>query len=590
MTEQKELHDDLKHIQAQVGKTRSYLCGSSPSSSPTRNADDGGDAPALLQPSVFGVTAREFQLFLLDAACNSWIHPRESEVHMDMTQPYAHYFIDSSHNTYLAGHQLQGQSSCDMYKKALLNGCRCVEIDCWDGPNGDPAVTHGFTLTSRLRFYDVIATIKEYGFQTSPYPIMLSLELHTSIAQQKEMVRMMKEAFGSDLLKSSDADASSLFGESFSPAGLEYKILVKGKRSVTANAPTTSPTTNGPSSSHPTAVLTKDEDAATPNAAGGKPQAPQAAAKGHHAVCNELNEVTYIAAMPFVSVEKQMTKPHFGVSSVDENKIDRWVKEGPAPYIELSKRFLLRVYPKGLRTDSSNFNPQNSWNCGAQLVALNIQTNDEGNRLNRYKFRVNGMCGMILKPLVMRTPGLQLADFAEPWVVKVRVLCGIQIPKPGRSQRGEVIDPYVELFISGFPGDDTSSSRKKTKVIDNNGFNPHWDETFTFNVKHPELAMLCVQVHERDPMSSELIADNAVPLTALREGYRCVPLYIDGVQLQSPSCLLCHFSVTGRKGTSGVGSAAPALLSPPAIPISASDMSAADIVLDAFTESHMDLL
>ncbi|CUG85878.1 phospholipase C-like protein, putative, partial [Bodo saltans] len=102
MTEQKELHDDLKRIQAQVGKTRSYLCGSSPASSPTRNADDGGGAPALLQPSVFGVTAREFQLFLLDAACNSWIHPRESEVHMDMTQPYAHYFIDSSHNTYLA--------------------------------------------------------------------------------------------------------------------------------------------------------------------------------------------------------------------------------------------------------------------------------------------------------------------------------------------------------------------------------------------------------------------------------------------------------------------------------------------------------
>jgi hypothetical protein len=621
MTEQKELHDDVKYIQLQVGKMRSYQCGASPSSSPTRGGRD--EASALLQPSVFGVTARDFQLFLLDAACNSWIHPRESDVHMDMTQPYPHYFIDSSHNTYLAGHQLQGQSSCDMYKKALLNGCRCVEIDCWDGPNGDPAVTHGFTLTSRLRFYDVIATIKEYGFQTSRFPIMLSLELHTSLLQQKEMVRMMKDAFGDDLLNASDADASTLYGSSFSPEGLQYKILVKGKRSMsevgvvvptTSHTITTTTTTTTITSAAKGAILTKDEEdlleeqeaaekkeaaeaAAAATIATGK-QPPQVAAvpppaKGHHAVCHELNEVTYIAAMPFVSIEKQMTKPHFGVSSVDENKIERWVKEGPAPYIELAKQFLLRVYPKGLRTDSSNFNPQNSWNTGAQLVAMNIQTNDEGHRLNRYKFRVNGMCGMILKPLSMRKAGLQLADHAEPWTVTVRVLCGIQIPKPGRSQRGEVIDPYVELFISGYPGDDTSGSRKKTKVIDNNGFNPHWDEVFTFHVQHPELAMLCVQVHERDPMSSELIADNAVPLTALREGFRCVPLYIDGVQLQSPTCLLCHFSVSGRRT---VGNAA-APAQPPPLPIaaqsattSALELRAADIVLDAFTEANMDLL
>ena len=47
----------------------------------------------------------EFCGFLL-SECNSLFQPEELVVHQDMTRPLAHYWIHSSHNTYLTDAQV----------------------------------------------------------------------------------------------------------------------------------------------------------------------------------------------------------------------------------------------------------------------------------------------------------------------------------------------------------------------------------------------------------------------------------------------------------------------------------------------------
>uniref|UniRef100_A0A4W3GZG0 Phosphoinositide phospholipase C n=1 Tax=Callorhinchus milii TaxID=7868 RepID=A0A4W3GZG0_CALMI len=110
------------------------------------------------------LTQDGFVMYMLSPDGNIFNHSHDL-IYQDMGQPLSHYFISSSHNTYLMEDQLGGPSSTEAYIRALLRGCRCVELDCWDGANGEPVVYHGHTLTSKILFKDVVTAIRDYAFK-----------------------------------------------------------------------------------------------------------------------------------------------------------------------------------------------------------------------------------------------------------------------------------------------------------------------------------------------------------------------------------------------------------------------------------------
>lgn len=101
-------------------------------------------------------------------------------------------------------------------------------VDIYDGDH-EPMIYHGKTFTSKVSLREVCHVIKKYGFVASPYPIILSAEVHCSLAQQDMIAAIMIEVFKDTLVQEPLEELAE--GRKIevlpSPEQLKGKILLK---------------------------------------------------------------------------------------------------------------------------------------------------------------------------------------------------------------------------------------------------------------------------------------------------------------------------------------------------------------------------
>ncbi|XP_076803235.1 1-phosphatidylinositol 4,5-bisphosphate phosphodiesterase beta-1-like isoform X3 [Clavelina lepadiformis] len=202
---------------------------------PFTTDDQAGDYIQEYEPNIMfsqrgQLTPEGFDAYL-QSDDNNIVGIEKYAEHQDMTLPLSHYFINSSHNTYLTGTQYRSKSSAEMYRQVLLTGCRCVELDCWDGDD-EPIINHGFTLCTPVLFRDVVEAINESAFKTSPYPVILSFENHVDNPQQQAKMAqycrdIFKEKLLIDPLDEFPIESNKILPP---PKDLLYKIIVKNKK------------------------------------------------------------------------------------------------------------------------------------------------------------------------------------------------------------------------------------------------------------------------------------------------------------------------------------------------------------------------
>lgn len=199
----------------------------------------------------------------------------------------------------------------------------------------------------------------------------------------------------------------------------------------------------------------------------------------------------------------------FCISSLSEKKVISLLEKDEAKLLKFTQKCFVRSYPKGSRIDSSNYSPIDPWNAGAQVVALNFQTNDKNLLIYLSKFSENGgtSCGYLLKPQFLRDGSKLLSDFKDPVLnLKVKIISGSQL-RQIENDTNDILDPYVKVTLIGHPLDESSNPSLRTESVENNGLNPKFNKETTFSLVCPEVDMLLFEVFDENQFKNERVVN-----------------------------------------------------------------------------------
>ena len=480
----------------------------------------------------------------------------------DMKEEMSHYFINSSHNTYLMGDQLFSRSRSAAIERALVAGCRVIELDVYDGKLG-PIVTHGGTAVRPMMFEDAIKCVNTYGHVASRYPVIVTLENHASHSQRVVMAKIMKDVFGEKLWYPQDARNHAMTKWP-SPFELRDKVIIRDKvhhkqdeqgtfaktldsmKQAFAKGTRSKPSSmNERDSKSPRESLTESKFDRSKHESESKAISEAQATQEEDSsdeesesddestsdVGNTVVDIVTIQNHKFKSFSEAKVATSKFSCSWSENKVKKKLAvEKHKSIIEFTSQHLLRTYPGGQRVLSNNYDPSAAWTVGASLVALNFQAKDRYVWTNAAKFAMNGGCGYVKKPAYLLDP--MIPRPVRPRILRVHIYCGVGWDNFKDADFLSAPDSLIKISVYGCVADRHALAgphkSKRTSVYEDQRTGPRaqpvWNESFDIEIREPELSSLQFSAMDKDGSRDEFLAHYDVPVAGLRTGIRVIPM------------------------------------------------------------------
>ncbi|KAI6024202.1 PLC-like phosphodiesterase [Pisolithus marmoratus] len=456
---------------------------------------------------------------------------------VDDTLPLRNYFVSSSHNTYLVSWQIFGRASAEAYVHVLSRNARCIEIDVWSSSKG-PVVTHGFTLSRSVPFASVCDAIgaavtagsngtTSGGENGNDWPVFVSLECHVPVEKQDEIVEIMKRAWDGMLVTKADI-ASLPPGNVVSPRDLKGRIVLMVEYypdDIWSDACGVTPFCGTP-------ILADYDDLsyeANPQLV--KPHR-------HSKIADALADLGFYARSmkPYKGWEQaDFPSPPYPLNlmlNVDETSIVSLMPQKLMDLVVSAKRYFRRVYPSGLRLNSSNLDPLREWQSGTQIACLNWQHYDQEMQLNEGLFA--GTMGYVVKPPLEPRQEKRSVSFNG----EIIGVSSLPLPE-GR----ETISAYISAELLRVTGKQSWRTAKVGPHGAGGVIDLTWRESFEWQFCADELAFLRLQVCRSDRFGSDnCLAIFCARISQLQPGWKLIRL-LNAKGKHTGATLLCRFTV-----------------------------------------------